>query len=125
LWNAVPIITTVVLLVGLLRTYVPPGRIQSVFAATPVIDVALGTALGSISTGNAITSYILGGELLAQGVSLLAVTAFIVAWVTVGVVQFPAEASILGRRFALVRNATSAVLAVAVSMVTVAVVQVI
>ncbi|MFB6201648.1 MAG: hypothetical protein ABEI98_06525 [Halorhabdus sp.] len=121
LYNAAPIILTVVLLVGLLRTIVTPATVASLFGATPAIDLGIGTTVGSLSTGNAITSYIVGGELLAVGVSRLAVTAFIVAWVTVGLVQFPAEASILGRRFALLRLVSGLVLAVVVAVVTVAV----
>jgi uncharacterized membrane protein YraQ (UPF0718 family) len=120
--NALPILASVVLLVGLLRTYVSPAMLRSVFGGRPALDVALGTGIGSVSTGNAITSYVVGGELLDRGVSLLAVTAFIVSWVTIGVVQFPAEASVLGRRFAIARNVTGAILAVLVSIVTVLVV---
>jgi uncharacterized membrane protein YraQ (UPF0718 family) len=122
LWNAGPVLVTVVLLVGLLRTYVSPALLRSLFGGRPLFDALVGTAVGSVSTGNAITSYVVGGELLDQGVSLLAVTAFVVAWVTVGVVQYPAEASILGRRFALVRNVSGALLALVVSVVTVFVV---
>ena len=120
--NALPILASVVLLVGLLRTYVSPELVSSVFGGRPILDVVLGTGIGSVSTGNAITSYVVGGELLDRGVSLLAVTAFIVSWVTIGVVQFPAEASVLGRRFAIARNVTGAILAVLVSAVTVLVV---
>ena len=119
LLNALPILASVVLLVGLLRTYVSPEMLRSVFGGRPALDVALGTGIGSVSTGNAITSYVLGGELLGEGVSLLAVTAFIVSWVTIGVVQFPAEASVLGRRFALARNLTGIILAIVVSLLTV------
>ncbi|MGV7222740.1 MAG: hypothetical protein ACQ9MH_14585 [Nitrospinales bacterium] len=31
-------------------------------------------------------------------------TSFLVAWVTVGIIQFPPEATLLGRRFACFRN---------------------
>ena len=44
-------------------------------------------------------SYLMGGKLVEENVSLMAVTSFIVAWVTVGIIQIPAEASILGQRF--------------------------
>lgn len=49
----------------------------------------------------------------------LASTSFIVAWMTVGVIQLPAEAAILGRRFACVRNILIYILAILVSIVTV------
>jgi len=83
------------------------------------LDPVIGAGIGSIAAGNPITSYILGGELMKHGVSLEAVTAFLVAWVTVGLVQLPAEGVMLGRRFAVVRNLVSFVLAIAVGVLTV------
>ena len=65
------------------------------------------------------TSYIIGGEQMFQGVSMLAITAFIVAWVTVGVIQLPAEALMLGKRFALLRNVISFITAVIIAILTV------
>ena len=51
-----------------------------------------------------------------EGISLYAVTAFIVAWVTVGMIQLPAEAAILGKRFAILRNFLSFLLSIAVAI---------
>lgn len=65
------------------------------------------------------TSYIIGGELLKNGVSLVAVLAFIVSWVTVGTVQLPAESLMLGRKFALLRNGISLIMAIAIAVLTV------
>jgi hypothetical protein len=75
--------------------------------------------VGSISGGNPITSYIIGGELRQQGVSMLAITAFIVSWVTVGIIQMPAEALMLGKRFAIVRNAVSFFISIVIAILTV------
>ena len=82
-------------------------------------DGLIGSVFGSISAGNPITSYIIGAELLKEGVGLFAVTAFLVAWVTVGIIQLPAEAAILGKKFALTRNLISFILAILVSLATV------
>jgi len=114
-----PIFLSIILLLGLLRTYISPALISSVFRGHIFLDTLLGSIIGSISAGNAVTSYIIGGELLKEGISLFAVTAFIVAWVTVGIVPFPAEAAILGKRFALLRNFLSFILSIAVAIATV------
>jgi len=114
-----PVLLGVILLLGLFKTYVPARLISSVFRGGLFQDTIFGSAIGSVSAGNPISSYIIGGELLEQGVSLFAVTAFIAAWVTVGAIQFPAEAAILGKRFAIVRNSLSFVLAILVSIATV------
>ena len=84
-----------------------------------MFDVLLGTALGSIAAGPPVASYLLGGELRAGGVSLMAVTALVVSWVTVGLVQLPAEALYLGRRFAVARNLVSFAFTLAVAWLTV------
>ena len=112
-----PILLGVILLLGLFRVNVSPQLISSIFKGGLLRDTIIGSLIGSISAGNPITSYIIGAELLSEGVSLFAVTAFIVAWVTVGVIQFPAEAAILGKRFAFARNLISFILAILASMV--------
>jgi len=116
---SVPILLGVVLLLGLFKIYITPELISSIFTGNLFRDTLLGSIIGSVSAGNPITSYIIGGELLKEGVSLFAVTAFIAAWVTVGVIQLPAEASILGKRFALTRNALSFIFSILVALATV------
>ena len=119
LYNTMPVLAGVVLLVGLANTVIPKSIYSGIFSKNIFLDSIIGSALGSILAGNPITSYVLGGEMLKQGVSMIAVTAFIVAWVTVGIVQLPAESIILGKRFALLRNLLSFVFAIFVAIATV------
>ena len=92
------------LLTSLVLTVIPHSLVASIFGHGELIDVLLGTGFGGVVTGHPLASYVLGGELLAVDVSLIAVTAFIVSWVTVGAVQLPAESLLLGARFAIYRN---------------------
>ena len=117
--TSLPILLGVILLLGLLGTNISPQLISSIFKGKLLRDTIIGSILGSISAGNPITSYIIGAELLKEGVNLFAVTAFMIAWVTVGAIQFPAEAAILGKRFAIVRNSISFTLAILISIATV------
>jgi hypothetical protein len=48
-------------------------------------------------------------------VGLSAVTALMLAWVGVGVIQLPAESAAMGMRFAVVRNVVGFVMAVVLS----------
>lgn len=114
-----PMLIGVVLLIGLFKIFVSKEMISSLFTDNPLIDTLIGSVIGSISAGNPITSYIIGGELIKQNVTLYAVTAFIVTWVAVGVIQLPFEASVLGKRFAVSRNIISFILSIAISILTV------
>ncbi len=105
--SILPVLLGIVFLLGLFKSYISQQMITSVFTGEVFKDTILGSTLGSILAGSPITSYIIGGELLKDGVSLLAVTAFIGAWVTVGIVQLPAEAAVLGKKFAITRNLLS------------------
>ena len=122
-WNQflsmLPILVGVVLLVGLFSSFVSRQFVASLFSGHAVLDTFWGACAGSVFTGNPINSYVIGGELLKQGVSLFAVTAFILTWVTVGFVQLPAEIAALGRKFAILRNVVCFVLAFFIALVTV------
>ncbi len=114
-----PMLFAVVLLTGLLNALIPKEFYQKIFSHFVLLDSFFGALFGSIMAGNPITSYILGGELLKQGISLVAVLSFIVSWVTVGIVQLPAESVMLGKRFSIVRNIVSFIFAIIVSLLTV------
>jgi len=118
--NLLPIFVGVILLVGLFNTFLSKEFLSSIFSANALLDTLFGTGFGSILASNPINSYVIGGQLLEQEVSLFAVTAFIAAWVTIGLVQLPAEMAALGKKFAIVRNALSFALCMAISFLTVA-----
>ena len=117
--NLLPMLVGVVLLIGLFNAFASKELLSYLFSGNRALDTLWGACFGSFFTGNPINSYIIGGELLEYGVSLCAVTALIIAWVTVGLVQLPAEISALGCRFALVRNAISFALSIAIAFATV------
>lgn len=119
LWNVFPLILGTILLVSLIVALTPKSFYLTIFQNNIFLDPFIGSFIGSVSAGNPLLSYIIGGELLEQGISLIAITAFIVAWVTVGFIQLPAESMILGKRFAFLRNLFSFILAIIVAIVTV------
>jgi len=125
LWNSTPILLGVILLVGLAHAIIPKGTYGNLFSKNPIIDSLIGSTVGSILAGNPVTSYVLGGELIKDGVSLVAVTSFLVAWVTVGIVQMPAESLILGKRFSILRNLMSFILSMVTAIITVVLVSMI
>ena len=95
------------------------GFYSNLFTGNYIKDSFIGALAGSISFGIPLTSYIIGGELLKQGVNLLAVTAFIMTWSTVGITMLPLEITMLGKRFALARNFFNFVFAIMIAIITV------
>jgi len=115
---AVPITLGILLLIGLVN---PPLKkyYLDIFTGNYFLDPLIGAIAGSASFGIPITSYITGGELLDSGVSLLAVTAFILTWTTVGVVMLPLEIAALGKKFAIARNFTNFLFSIVIAILTV------
>ena len=86
-----PVMTGVIFSVGLFCAFISEDLLASLFTGSPWWDSLWGASIGSVFAGNPVNSYIIGGQLLESGISLVAVTAFICCWVTVGLLQLPAE----------------------------------
>jgi hypothetical protein len=115
---AIPIIIGVLLLISFLNPLF--ARYYSrIFTGNYLIDSLIGAIAGSVSFGIPIVSYVTAGELLKKGVSLLAVTAFILSWSTVGVMMLPLEISNLGKKFAIWRNSLNFFSSIIIAILTV------
>jgi hypothetical protein len=117
--TALPMVAGILMLISFLnpifQKYYP-----KIFTGNYFIDPLVGAIAGSFSFGIPIASYVTGGELLKEGVSLLAVTAFIFSWTTVGVPMLPLEAAHLGKKFAIVRNSINFFAAILIAILTIA-----
>ncbi len=112
-----PIMVGMVMMVNLVMPVVME-RYTSLFSGNMVVDSIIASIAGGISFGNPVTSYIVGRNFLDQGVHVAAVTAFMVAWATIGMVAIPLESSLFGKRFALVRNMTNLIFSVLIALAT-------
>jgi uncharacterized membrane protein YraQ (UPF0718 family) len=113
-----PLLLGVIGLVGLFQVLVTPKMLASLFQGNPLTDTLIGTLTGAAAAGNPVVSYLLGGELLAQGISLYAVSAFILSWVTLGFIQLPAEIEVFGGRFTLYRNILAFIFTMLIAVLT-------
>ncbi len=120
---SLPIITGVLMLISLINPLFK-SLYPKIFTGNFFFDPLIGAIAGSISFGIPIISYISGGELLKQGVSLLAVTAFILSWSTVGIAMYPLEAIHLGKKFASLRNALNFITSILIAILTILTLQV-
>jgi uncharacterized membrane protein YraQ (UPF0718 family) len=119
LWMIMPMLLSVIGLIGLFQTLVTPEMLRTLFNGSTLREIIVGVLSGGISVGQPFLSYAIGGELLHDGVSLYAVTAFILSFVTLGVVQLPLEWALFGTRFTVMRNLLSLLFAFVISIVTV------
>jgi uncharacterized membrane protein YraQ (UPF0718 family) len=70
------------------------------------VGLIASSLIGGIAMGNPIIGYVLGKEALEAGASVAVVGAFILSWITVGILQIPVESKYFGKKFAIVRNLT-------------------
>ena len=114
--QAIPLVISILLLIALFDTVFKLSWLLKLFHHG-VGDSVIGAVVGSVAAGNPITSYVLAGELTKLGISLAAVTAFILTWVTVGLIQLPAESMMLGKKFAIIRNLLSFISAIIIGLI--------
>jgi uncharacterized membrane protein YraQ (UPF0718 family) len=113
-----PMIVGVVVLVAIIQSILTPEVMMRFFTNDPLTDTLKGALIGAVSAGNAIVSYLVGGELSDHGVSLFAVSAFLLSWVTLGIVQLPLEAKVLGIKFTVLRNILAFVFTIIIAVLT-------
>lgn len=111
-----PVLAGVMLLTGLFKAFIPKDLLLGLFSGSLIQDTFTGAFVGSLLSGNPINSYVIGETLLDMGLDLFGVTAMMLTWVTVWLVQMPVEISIFGARFTLVRNGVAFLVAIPASI---------
>ena len=116
--RTLPVIIFTLALIILVKNYLIVYDIFDKLQHFPLFpSIVLSSLLGSIFIGNPINSYIIGGYLYKQNVHLLSITAFLLAWVTVGIAQAPVEKEYFGWRFVIFRNILFFVLSIIGSII--------
>ncbi len=112
-----PMILIIVVLVGLLLGFLPPEGIEKFFGAQSGI---LGTLIiggaGAILHIPSLIAFPLAGSLVESGASVSSAAAFITTLTMIGTVYLRVEIKILGKKFALLRNGLSFLVAMAISL---------
>lgn len=97
--------------VGLTMSLVPASVIARLFQIHGVAGFFLLAGLGALLTIPAPMAYPLAGSLLHMGASLPALASFITTLTMVGILSSPLEIKAFGRRFTIIRQSLSLVLA--------------
>ncbi|NOY13471.1 MAG: permease [Deltaproteobacteria bacterium] len=108
-----PLLVAIFGLVGLFQEFLPPQLVSKWLGeSSGFLALLIGAAAGAIAIGPPLAAYPLAGSLIAAGAWPPAVAAFILSWISVGIITLPFEAQTFGGRFALLRNGISFIVAI-------------
>lgn len=101
----IPLLIAVFGMVGLFQVFLSPQQVeQALGASNGWMALFLGGALGAVSIGPPLAAYPLAGSMLDAGAWPPAVAAFVICWISIGIITLPFEASVFSLRYALLRN---------------------
>lgn len=112
-----PMLISIILLIGLLFGFVSEeGLRQFIGDQSGPLGVLLVAVTGAVLHIPALLAFPLSSSLLAKGASITIIATFITSITMIGVVTLPLEIKELGGRFAALRNGTSFVAALTISL---------
>ena len=115
--NMVGQIVGILLLIGLILTFIPPEVIKSALGESNTFISTIVSALaGSITLIPAFVAFPLVGSLVDAGASIIPAVAFLTTLTMVGLVTFPLEKREFGLKFATIRNIFSFVFAIMIAL---------
>ena len=115
--NMVGQIIGILLLIGLILTFIPPEVIKSTLGESNTFISTIVSALaGSITLIPAFVAFPLVGSLVDAGASIIPAVAFLTTLTMVGLVTFPLEKREFGLKFATIRNIFSFVFAILIAL---------
>ncbi|GFN35636.1 permease [Tepidimicrobium xylanilyticum] len=115
--NMVGQIIGILLLIGLILTFIPPEVIKSALGESNTFISTIVSALaGSITLIPAFVAFPLVGSLVDAGASIIPAVAFLTTLTMVGLVTFPLEKREFGLKFATIRNIFSFVFAIMIAL---------
>lgn len=112
-----PTLLGMIIVIGLLLGFVPTTTIARVVGeGSGLVGVLTAGLFGAILHIPSLVAFPLGGSMMAAGASATVVAVFITTLTMVGFVTLPMEISVLGKRFALMRNGISLVAALLIGL---------
>jgi uncharacterized membrane protein YraQ (UPF0718 family) len=115
--NMIGQIIGILLLIGLILTFIPPEVIKSALGESNTFISTIVSALaGSITLIPAFVAFPLVGSLVDVGASIVPAVAFLTTLTMVGLVTFPLEKREFGLKFATTRNIFSFIFAVLIAL---------
>ena len=112
-----PMLLAIIAVIGLLMGFVPPKWIADVIGPnTGLLGVLAAALLGSVLIIPGLIAFPLAKSLMAMGASVMSTAAFITTLTMIGFVFIPLEIKMLGKRFTLLRNGLSFIVALIIAV---------
>lgn len=120
-WNALkrmgPSVLAIIVVIGMIVGFIPAEWIASTIGSERgAPGMLIAAALGAVLFIPALIAFPLARSLLEMGAGVMSVAAFITTLTMIGFVFLPLEIRELDRRFALLRNGMSLLVALAIAL---------
>ncbi len=107
----------VMAIVGMILAILPPSVIKNLLGGeSKILSSIYGAIFGTITIMPAFIAFPLAKSLNDSGAYLVAIAAFLTTLTMVGLATFPIEARHFGKKFALVRNVVSFLMALVIAL---------
>ena len=118
LLEMLPVVLIIIILIGLLLGFVSPETIskfigeQSSWGGFLLIAI-----LGTVAHIPSLLAFPIAASLLDSGAAITSVAVFITTLTMIGIVTLPLEVQLMGRKFALLRNGISFIIAILIALI--------
>jgi uncharacterized membrane protein YraQ (UPF0718 family) len=118
MFKILPTVFSIILLIGLLLTFIPKELITKIIGDKSGVSGTFAAALlGTVLHIPAIVAFPLAASLIEGGASISSVAAFITTLTMMGFVTLPLEIKEMGKKFALLRNGFSFLIAIIIALI--------
>ncbi|MGD9761550.1 MAG: permease [Candidatus Izemoplasmatales bacterium] len=118
LLNSLPSLLGVLGIVGLILGLLPPETISKLIGSEAgFLSTIIASILGAVTLIPSLIAFPLAGSLLRAGATITTISVFVTTLVMVGFVTMPLEIKILGKKFALLRNGLSFIIAFIIAII--------
>ncbi len=113
-----PSIIMVILIISLVTGFMTKDQIVAMIGSKGGWKGFLSIAvLGTVAHVPSLVAFPLAGSLLAEGARIATAAVFITTLTMIGVVTFPLEIETMGKKFAIIRNGFSFIIAIAIALI--------
>jgi uncharacterized membrane protein YraQ (UPF0718 family) len=116
--NSLPSLIGILGLVGLILGILSPATISRLIGSeSGFLSTITASVIGALTYIPSLIAFPLAGSLLRVGASVTTISVFITTLVMVGFVTLPLEIKILGKKFAILRNVFSFIIAFIIAII--------